>query len=161
MKQTQLVGVAIQYIRQAYLGMLDFTYEDRYDSIRGKDLVEVSKELTAMRQVPFVEGSHFIASFGHLNGYAANYYGYLWSRVFAEDMFSVFRKNGVMDTKTGISYRKNILEKASTMEEMDMLRNFLGREPNSNAFLQSMGIKSHLFLFTFSRSILIVVTGNQ
>jgi len=141
MKETRLVGVATNYIRQVYLGMLDFTYEDKYDSIKGTDLVQVSKDLNSMRQMPFVEGSHFIAGFTHLNGYAANYYGYLWSKVFAEDMFSVFKKNGVMDTKTGISYRKNILEKAATMEEIDMLRNFLQREPNSNAFLESLGIK--------------------
>lgn len=141
MKQTQLVGIATTYIRQVYFGILDFTYEDRYDSIKGKDIVEVSKDLGAMRQVPFVEGSHFIASFTHLNGYGANYYGYLWSKVFAEDMFSVFRKNGVMDPKTGISYRKNVLEMGSTISEMDMLRNFLGREPNSRAFLESLGIK--------------------
>ncbi len=140
MKQTQLVDVAVFYIRQVYYGMLDFTYEDKYDSIRGKDIVQVSKQLGLMRQVPFAEGSHFITSFTHLNGYAANYYGYLWSKVFAEDMFSVFKKNGVMDTKTGIRYRKAVLEKASTMEEMDMLRDFLGREPNSNAFLESLGI---------------------
>ncbi|MEO6330307.1 MAG: M3 family metallopeptidase, partial [Ginsengibacter sp.] len=141
MKQTQLVGVATTYIRQAYLGVLDFTYEDKFDSVKNISLVEVSKDLNAMRQVPFAEGSHFIASFTHLNGYGANYYGYLWSKVFAEDMFSVFKKNGVMDPKTGVRYRKNVLEKASTMEEMNMLRNFLGREPNSNAFLESLGIK--------------------
>jgi thimet oligopeptidase len=76
-----------------------------------------------------------------LNSYAANYYGYLWSRVFAEDMFSVFQKNGVMDKETGIRYRKIILEKASTEEEMEMLRNFLGREPNPDAFLKSLGIE--------------------
>jgi thimet oligopeptidase len=141
MKQTQTVGVANQYIRQAYLGILDFTYHDKYDSIKGKDIVQVSKDLSTMRQVPFVEGSHFIASFTHLNGYAANYYGYLWSKVFAEDMFSVFKRNGVMDPVTGLRYRKEILEKASTKEEMDMLRAFLGREPNSQAFLRSLGLK--------------------
>ena len=140
MKQTQLVGIALQYIRQAYFGVLDFTYEDKYDSIKGRDINEVAKDLTAMRQVPFVDGSHMICSFGHLNGYAANYYGYLWSKVYAEDMFSIFKKNGVMDTKTGLSYRKNILEKASTIEEKTMLKNFLGREPNSAAFLRSLGI---------------------
>lgn len=142
MKQTQQVGVAMQYIRQTYFGMLDFTYEDKYDSIRGTDLTQVSKDLSAMRQIPFVDGSHFICSFGHLNGYAANYYGYLWSKVFAEDMFSLFKINGVMDVKTGLSYRNNILEKASTIEEKDMLKNFLGREPNSDAFLNSLGIRN-------------------
>jgi thimet oligopeptidase len=141
MKATQQVGVATQYIRQAYLGVLDFTYEGKYDSIRGKDIVKVSEDLTAMRQIPFVEGSHFITSFGHLSGYAANYYGYLWSKVFAEDMFSVFKKKGVMDKATGLRYRKEVLERAATKEEIDMLRAFLGREPNSAAFLQSLGIK--------------------
>jgi Zn-dependent oligopeptidase len=141
MKSAQLVGVAAQYIRQVYLGVLDFTYEDKYDSIQGQDLVQVSKNLHVIRQMPFAEGSHFIASFGHLNSYAANYYGYLWSKVYAEDMFSVFKKNGVMDTNTGIRYRRAILEKASTKQEMDMLRDFLGREPNSDAFLASLGIR--------------------
>jgi Zn-dependent oligopeptidase len=141
MKASQQVGVAIQYIFQAYLGVLDFTYEDKYDSIKGQDLVQVSKNLNAIRQQPFIEGTHFIAAFNHLNGYAANYYGYLWSKVYAEDMFSVFKKNGVMDTKTGIRYRQAVLEKASTKQEIDMLRDFLGREPNSDAFLESLGIK--------------------
>lgn len=141
MKQTQQVGIAIQYSRQVYLGMIDFTYEDKYGEVAQKGIIEIAKELNAVRQVPFTDGAHQIASFGHLNGYAANYYGYLWSKVFAEDMFSVFKKNGVMDAATGISYRKNILEKASTMDEKEMLKNFLGREPNSNAFLQSLGIK--------------------
>jgi Zn-dependent oligopeptidase len=56
-------------------------------------------------------------------------------------MFSVFKKNGVMDTKTGTAYRTKILEKSSTMEEMDILRSFLGREPNSEPFVEALGIK--------------------
>ena len=141
MKRTQNVGVAIQYMRQAYLGILDFTYEDKYDSIRGHDIVQVSKDLFAINQQAFAEGSHFITAFTHLNGYAANYYGYLWSKVFAEDMFSLFKKNGVMNTALGLRYRKEILEKGSTKEEIDMLRSFLGREPNSKAFLEALGLK--------------------
>ncbi len=141
MKETRNVGIAIQYIRQAYFGILDFTYEDKYDSIMGNDIVQVSKDLFSINQIKFAEGTHFIAGFTHLNGYAANYYGYLWSKVFAEDMFSVFKKNGVMNTSLGLRYRKEILEKASTKEEIDMLRSFLGREPNSDAFLKSLGIK--------------------
>ena len=56
-------------------------------------------------------------------------------------MFTMFQNSGVMNTNTGIRYRKEILEKGATMEEMDMLRNFLGREPNSKAFLKSLGIQ--------------------
>ena len=141
MKQTELVGSGMYYIRQLYLGLLDFTYEDKYDSIRNEDIVQVSKDLYAMRQMPFPDSTHFICSFTHLNSYGANYYGYLWSRVFAQDMFSVFKQKGVMDTNTGLRYRHDILEAASSKDEMDMLRDFLGREPNSKAFLESIGVQ--------------------
>jgi Zn-dependent oligopeptidase len=56
-------------------------------------------------------------------------------------MFSVFKINGVMDTATGTRYRKEILEKGSTIQEIDMVEKFLGRKPNSDAFLESLGIK--------------------
>jgi Zn-dependent oligopeptidase len=141
MKQAQLVNSGIYTMRQLYLGTLDLTYEDKYAEAKSRGILQTSKDLFAMNQIPYPEGSNFICSFGHLNGYGANYYGYLWSRVFAMDMFSVFQKNGVMNTALGVKYRKEILEKGSTKNEMDMLRSFLGREPNSKAFLQSIGIK--------------------
>lgn len=141
MKATELVNISISYIRQLYFGVLDFTYEDKYDSLKTQDISKVAENLYTMLQTPFPAGTHFIASFTHLNGYAANYYGYLWSKVFAQDMFSVFKKNGVMDVPTGIKYRKEILEKGATIQEQEMLKNFLGRTPNSDAFLQSLGIK--------------------
>jgi Zn-dependent oligopeptidase len=46
-----------------------------------------------------------------------------------------------MHTPTGIKYRQEILEKAATKDELEMTRSFLGREPNSDAFLESLGIK--------------------
>jgi len=143
MKQTQLVGNSgiLLTMMRLYAGILDFTYEDKYDSIKGKDLTQVSKDLFAITQLPFAEGSHFICNFIHLTSYGAQYYGYMWSEVFAMDMFTSFQSRGVMNTNTGMRYRKEILEKGATMEEMDMLRNFLGREPNSNAFLKSLRIQ--------------------
>jgi Zn-dependent oligopeptidase len=140
LKATQHVLDGNAYMQQLYYGSIDFTFEDKYDSIRGKDLVSVAKNLFHMTQIPFPDGTHMIASFGHLNSYGANYYGYLWSRVFAQDIFSVFEKNGVMDPKTGERYRKEILEVAASEEEMDMLQHFLGRAPNSDAFMKSIGL---------------------
>ena len=82
----------------------------------------------------------WIAGFGHIaHGYDAGYYGYLWSRVYAEDMFSRFKKEGVLNPKTGRDYRHWILEKGSSMEEIDLVRGFLNRRPNNKAFLKSIG----------------------
>ncbi len=82
----------------------------------------------------------WIAGFGHIaGGYDAGYYGYLWSRVYAEDMFTRFKKEGVLNPKTGRDYRHWILEKGSSMEEMDLVKGFLGRKPNNKAFLKSIG----------------------
>jgi thimet oligopeptidase len=141
MKKAQLVNSGVYYERQVYLGLIDFTFEDKYAETQKMSPLETSKKLFAMNQIPFPDGSHFICSFTHLSGYAANYYGYLWSRVFAQDMFSVFQKNGVMDSATGLRYRKEILESAATNEEADKLKAFLGREPNSDAFLKSIGVE--------------------
>jgi thimet oligopeptidase len=141
MKQTQRVNVGSFYIRQVSLGLIDFTYEDKYEETKQKGVVKVFKEITSLNQMPFDDNNHMICSFGHLSGYGANYYGYLWSKVYAQDMFSVFKKNGVMDKATGIKYRKEILEKGSTASEIEMVEKFLGRKPNSDAFLESLGIK--------------------
>ena len=141
MKKAQLANAGMASIRQVYLGTTDFTYEDKYDETKNKGVMQVSKERYELTQLPFPEGSHFICSFTHLNGYGANYYGYLWSKVYAQDMFSVFKKKGVMDKSTGIRYRKEILEAGATRPEIKSVETFLGRKPNSAAFLESLGIK--------------------
>ena len=54
-------------------------------------------------------------------------------------MFSRFKKEGVLNPKTGRDYRHWILEKGSSMEELDLVRGFLGRAPSNKAFLKSIG----------------------
>lgn len=82
----------------------------------------------------------WIAGFGHIaHGYDAGYYSYLWSKVYADDMFSRFEKEGILNPKTGRDYRHWILEKGSSMEEIDLVKGFLGRKPNNKAFLKSIG----------------------
>ena len=84
----------------------------------------------------------FAAGFGHLmGGYDAGYYGYLWSEVFAADMFTRFEKEGVLNPATGRDYRNIILAKGRTEDPDKLLEEFLGRAPNEDAFLKMTGIK--------------------
>jgi Zn-dependent oligopeptidase len=137
---SQRVGYAYKQLRRVESSMLDLTYYDKYDSIKNIDISKVAVEMSKKSLLPITENVHSICSWNHLNGYGANYYGYLWSEVFAADLFSEFKKNGIMDKETGIKYKKEILEKAASKNEIDMMRRFLNREPNSKAFYEDLNI---------------------
>ena len=85
--------------------------------------------------------TYFHAAFGHLVGYQAGYYGYLWSEVFAQDMFGRFSERGLLDPEAGRYYREKILAPGGGREAMDLLIDYLGREPRSDAFLLRLGLE--------------------
>jgi Zn-dependent oligopeptidase len=55
-------------------------------------------------------------------------------------MFSRFEEEGYLDPGVGRDYRRRILERGGTADGIDLLRHFLGREPNNRAFLANLGI---------------------
>jgi Zn-dependent oligopeptidase len=125
-------------IQQLSLGWLDMGY---HATETMPDLDAVLREAEAKSGLPVHEGTFMPASFGHLmGGYDAGYYGYLWSNVFGSDMWSVFDAEGITSPEVGARYRREILEPNGTSDAIDLLRAFLGREPNSDAFLEMLGI---------------------
>ena len=135
------VGSGLANTQQVFYGLIDFTLHDKYDPTSSKTTTEIVKELQEkVTLYPFLDGTHMQAAFGHLMGYAAGYYSYLWALVYAQDMFSVFEKNGVMDVKTGLKFRDVILSNGGSRDELEMVREFLGREPNQDAFFKSIGL---------------------
>ncbi len=128
-------------LQQIFYGTLDMTLHDKYEQIKEKPIHQVVKDLQEeITLYPFQEGTHFEAGFGHLVGYAAGYYGYLWAKVYAEDMFHELKKEGLMSAEAGQKLRKQVLAKGSSMEELDIVEQFLGRKPNSKAFMRSIGL---------------------
>lgn len=81
----------------------------------------------------------FAAGWGHLAGYDAGYYSYLWSKVYALDMYTKFADNP-LDPTIGRAYRAQVLEPGASKPEADIVRSFLGREPSNAAFLKALGI---------------------
>jgi len=135
------VGSGIAASAQIFYGTLDMTLHDKFDPNGTETTTDVVKRLqNQLTPYPYLEGTHMQAAFGHLTGYGAGYYGYMWSKVYAEDMFSIFEKNGVMDQKTGLRYRDIILAQGGSKEELELVKSFLGREPNQEAFFKSLGL---------------------
>ncbi|MDB5043858.1 MAG: hypothetical protein JWN27_4584, partial [Candidatus Eremiobacteraeota bacterium] len=90
----------------------------------------------------FVDGTHPQSEFGHLmGGYDAGYYGYLWSKVYAQDMFSRFASQGLTNPKAGLAYRNDILAPARLQEPDREVTHFLGRPMSPNAFYRELGIE--------------------
>jgi len=129
-------------LQQVFYGMLDLTLYDGYDPGGLLSTTDIVIQLqNSITHYPYFEGTHQQASFDHLLDYSASYYGYLWSEVYAHEMFSVFEEGGLLNPAIGSRYREEILEKGGSEDPMNLVINFLGRQPNNQAFLRSLGIE--------------------
>ncbi len=132
--------VGLINLRQLLFGIVDMAYHGAHPPA---DTTKLYARVAAdVSLIPTTPGTHPEASFGHLmGGYDAGYYGYLWSDVYAQDMFSVFKADGVLSPAVGRRYRTEILEKGSSRDEMDSLKAFLGRAPSEEPFLEKIGLR--------------------
>jgi thimet oligopeptidase len=83
---------------------------------------------------PFVDGTHFQCAFGHLDGYSAVYYTYMWSLVIAKDMFSTFDKSNLMAPGAAKAYREKVLAAGGSKPAAAMVKDLLGRDFNEQAW---------------------------
>ena len=127
------------YTRQIFLGMLDLTFHTTDGPVNTTEVHnKLYKEIIG---IDALEGGHWTAGFGHLmGGYDAGYYGYIWSEVYAQDMFTRFEQAGLLNASVGADYRTWILEKGSMLDPLELLTGFLGRAPNDEAFLKKLGL---------------------
>jgi thimet oligopeptidase len=123
-------GKGIQYARQWLYATFDMTL-----SSEPQPPLALWKKLESATPLGHVEGTSFPSAFSHIagSGYAAGYYGYMWSEVIALDMLTPFKKD-MLDPQVGMRYRNAILAQGGQREEMRSVRSFLGREPSSEAF---------------------------
>ncbi len=135
----QHVGDGSDYTGQAFYSAYDMTLHSSGPKVDATALwAKLDSQMTVGHMVP---GTYPEASFTHLmGGYDAGYYGYLWSRVFAQDMFTVFQHYGLESPIAGMRYRKDILQPGAVYEPDVLLEHFLGRPVSYDAFYRYLRI---------------------
>ena len=127
-------------LRQVYLGKFDLAIHTGNDHI---DIEQADREAYGYTLLPFHEGTHFAAAFGHMvGGYDAGYYGYQWAKVYGDDMYSIFADQGILSPEVGRRYREEVLARGYSRDAIEHLRAFLGRDPSADAYLERLGIVS-------------------
>lgn len=128
---------------QAQFAAIDLRYHHATNPPSPEKTTELAmalqKKYNLYRPAP---GTHPQASFNHFVGYASTYYGYLWSRVYASDLFSVFKEKGLNDREMGGRFREIVLASGNTREPMALIEQFLERAARVDAYLNSMGFLS-------------------
>ncbi|HEY7598396.1 MAG TPA: M3 family metallopeptidase [Candidatus Limnocylindrales bacterium] len=133
------LNVCIKTLRQCYYGLLDRAL---HGPEQERDLEQIYADAWDVTGFPLHADTFDPASFAHLvGGYDAGYYGYLWSKVYGDDMFSRFIAEGVTSPRVGADYRREILEMGGSRDALEHLRAFLGRDPSDEAFLRLLGIE--------------------
>ena len=80
--------------------------------------------------------------FNHIfnGGYSAGYYVYIWAEQLDADAFEAFKKKGLFDRDTALSFRKNVLEKYGSLDLMMQYKAFRGAEPKIEPLLKRRGL---------------------
>lgn len=137
------VNNGLQNLRQLHFGFFDMKCHtiDNEADLESLNLLEswnaMRSELTLMSTDGIKTPGY--ASFGHIaHGYESGYYGYLYSKVFAVDIYYTLFKHDPMNVENGLKYRDIILARGNSRDMMDNLQELLGRQPNSEAFLQEI-----------------------
>ena len=133
----------VHYALQTTQQIMYATVDMEYHTVKPPVDTTAVWAATVARTTPnqYVAGTHPQSEFGHLmGGYDAGYYGYLWSKVYAQDMFSRFKAQGLTNPAAGTAYRNDILAPARLREPDAEVRAFLGRPMNPNAFYTELGI---------------------
>ncbi|MBK8913214.1 MAG: Zn-dependent oligopeptidase [Phycisphaerales bacterium] len=140
MLKAKNVASGLEAERQIFYAMTDLEFHSAPDGVVNTNAVQERLFGETELYEPVAE-TWYHASFGHLVGYQAGYYGYMWSQVYGQDMFSRFRELGINSPDAGRYYRQKILSRGGSVDELEMVREYLGREPKMDAFLAHLGLE--------------------
>lgn len=133
LRRAQEVGKGLNVRRQMSFAALSLNLYNRDPKDIDTDAMvkTVTEQYTPFRYVP---ETHFQTAFGHLEGYSANYYTYMWSLVIARDLLTQFQQKGLMANDVALRYRKAVLNPGASKPAAELVSDFLGRPYNFDAY---------------------------
>lgn len=127
-------GKGVQFSRQHLFASYDLALHGREPA----EPLALWAQMEGATPLGYVSGSLFPAGFEHIaGGYAAGYYGYLWSLVLAEDLRTAFAADR-LDAQVGRRYRESVLENGGQVAPAELMQRFLGRATDSRAFFKAL-----------------------
>lgn len=108
------------------------------------DLVAFEKEAIANYGLDFepVPTRYKTNYFAHIfaGGYAAGYYGYIWSEVLDAESVNWFKANGGLTRENGRKFAEALISRGGSRDSMTMVREFLGHEPSVEPLMKRRGL---------------------
>ncbi|XP_030449425.1 probable thimet oligopeptidase [Syzygium oleosum] len=102
------------------------------------DIAELYKHLhpKVMLGLPILEGTNPATCFPRCAiGYEAACYSRIWSEVFATDIFLSKFRDDLFNQNMGMMFRNKVLAPGGAKDPIEVLSDFLGREPSIQAFV--------------------------
>ncbi len=92
--------------------------------------------------VPVVPPRYRTSIFEHIwaGGYAAGYYGYLWSEMIDDDAYAWFTQHGGLTRSNGDRFRQMILAPGTSQDFEAMYEHWRGAPPTTKALLRDRGL---------------------
>lgn len=80
--------------------------------------------------------------FAHIfaGGYAAGYYGYIWSEILDADTVEWFKEHGGLTRENGQRFSDHLLSRGGSKDSMELVAEFLGRAPKIGPLLSRRGL---------------------
>ena len=145
MKKAKNFQSAMGMVRQLEFSLFDMKIHQNIDINSAEQiqatLDEVRQQVAVIKAPEF---NRFQNGFSHIfaGGYAAGYYSYKWAEVLSADAFSKFEEDGILNTETGMCFRKTVLANGGSQHPMDLFKAFRGREPKIDALLRHSGLQA-------------------
>jgi len=130
---------------QIGIGVLDLLLHTSYSPETDGNAIDYSRRvLEPYSLTSLLPEDTSVASLTHLFarplGLGASYYSYKWAELMAADAFTRFRAAGILSVEVGREFREKVLARGGGEDPSVLYRDFMGRDPDAEAFLKREGL---------------------